>query len=104
MNLSNIWHGIVAWLISGMAFLLYLAFNLASMCLLAGALFFLSREFFTAELRIKDKLELDEITPECTLQALKIWEWDRDTLMDFVVPLLCSLLLIVCYNRWHTCH
>ena len=99
MNLSSIWHGFLAVLISCIAYLLAILFNPIAICLLAGALFFLGREFFTAELRIKEKLNLDEITPKCTLQALKIWQWDKDTLFDFLVPLACCVGLILCFEK-----
>ncbi len=93
MNGSNIKHAFYALGISLIAFLLSKVIPAEIVVLFAGALYFLGREMVHTEIQIMEKWKLEKLSNKVILESLKIWKWEKFTLLDFLVPLIVNLFL-----------
>lgn len=91
-------HGAVALLIQfitlGISYLLF-GFIPAVIALsaLPGSFCFFGREHAQAEMRIKSARKSKELSWDITIEAMKFWKWDYPSFMDFVVPVVCNVLV-----------
>lgn len=58
-----------------------------------GVAIFIGREHAQAEMRIKSERKSKELSWDITLDALKIWKWDRASFMDLFIPVLCNAVV-----------
>ncbi len=98
MNWTNWEHGVIAMILNlGVLVFFCLVLNpsfwLIVCCMLPGPYFFAGREHTQQEMRLKNKYGEKEITHKITIEALKFWEWDRDSQLDLYMPIIFSICL-----------
>lgn len=104
LNLTHAEHAIVA--VTIQAIVTALAWPLFGMtpaviwlCALPGSFLFFGREHAQAERRLQVKRATDGLPWAITFEAMKWWQWNADSQLDFLCPVLANALLggVICW-------